>query len=254
MKLFCINLKRITERRRTFQENWIDRLGFDIKFFEAIDKHSISDSDINIAREQLSKLSFTPYGTFYNHRYSLSGIVACCQSHMKLLESIENEIDDDGVVIFEDDVLPLKGAENLKERIALARKYSPQLESIMCFSFLRQRRMYGFQVLMENLHREPVTWNEQLHSTVVPESKSSIVKIAPPGAFLNWYSKDGVRNMIKLIKGREFISVDVFYGYFAQKGTLGILTPGLAYHPHTLQSSSTITTPPYDYYHDKIIK
>ena len=249
MKLFCISLERSTERREAFHKNWIEGLGFNIEFFNAVDKNLIPNSDIEVAQKQLDKLSFTPYGTFFRHKYSLSGIMACTRSHLTLLKSIEDEIDDQGVVIFEDDVLPLEGAENLEERISLARKYSPQIESIICNGFKEPRQMYGLQVIEQTRNKINIMWDEKIHATVVPESKSSIVRISPPGSFFNWYSRDGVRRMIKLIEGKDFMSVDIFYGAFAKKGVLGILTPGIGYHPPMSEAGSFITTPPFTYFH-----
>lgn len=254
MKLFCINLARSTERRANFSKNWIEGLGFDIKFFEAVDKNLIPDSHVKHAQEQLAKFSFTPYGTFYGHRYSLSGIMGCTLSHLKLLKSIENEVDEEGVVVFEDDVLPLDGAKNLVERISLARKHSPQIESIICNGFKEPRAMYGLQIIKDSLNKKRVYWDERVHTIPVLDSQSSLVKISPPGSFFNWYSKKGVSRMIKLIEGRDFMSVDVFYGAFAQQGVLAILTPGLGYHTPMSEASSFITTPPYTLHNFGILK
>lgn len=231
MKLFCINLKRSVDRREQFDYNWVNGLNFDIQYFDAIDKYSISDTQLEHARISLDKLSFSPYGTFYNHRYSLRGIVACSMSHYALLRSIIHEIDDDGVVIFEDDVIPLSGADKLIQRITLARRHLPQVEAIICGAFPEPRWMYGLQVLDKSLLGEKIYWNESVHTIPIKGSGAALVKISPPGTFFTWYNNKGVSRMIDLIEGRTFLSVDVLYAAFAQQGILAILTPGLGYHP-----------------------
>ncbi len=242
MKLFCINLKRSPQRREEFHARWVDGLGFDVEYFDAVDKYSISESDLERGRRELEKLSFSPYGTFSKHRYSPSGVMACSLSHQALLKSIQHEIGEEGVVVFEDDVIPLEGADKLEERITLARRHSPQVEAIICNGFVEPRRMYGLQILKDTFHGKGVTWDESIHTTPVVGSSSALVKISPPGSFFMWYSREGVSRMVNLIEGREFLSVDILYGAFAQQGVLAILTPGLGYHP---SNKSLINTPPY---------
>jgi hypothetical protein len=243
MRLFCINLKkRSTKRREEFHARWIEGLGFDVEYFDAVDKYSISESELERGQKELDKLSFTPFGTFDNHRYSPSGVMACSLSHQALLKSIQHEIgEEEGVVVFEDDVIPLEGADRLKERITLARRHLPQVEAIICNGFTYPIGIIGFQVIEKSLRGERVTWDEAIHTTPVEGSGAALVKISPPGSFFMWYSREGVSRMVKLIEGREFLSVDILYGAFAQQGVLAILTPGLGYHPRNI---STISTTP----------
>jgi len=243
MKIFCINLKESIDRRNIFHKNWVDELGFDINYFDAINKNLIPESDIQRGELELDNLSFSPYVTYYNTAYNLRGIMACSLSHYSLLKSIKEEVDDDGVIVLEDDVIPSEGADKIKERICLARKYSPQVEAIICNKFIKPRNMYGLQIIKDTILKKDIFWDESIHAIPVDNSQSSIVKISPPGSFFMWYSREGVSRMIKLIEGREFISVDVFYGAFAQRGILSILTPGVGYHPSS--NISTITTKPY---------
>jgi hypothetical protein len=248
MKLFCINLKRSVLRRREFNARWVDGLGYKVEYFDAVDKYAISDSDLDRGRRELDKLSFSPYGGLYNTTYSLSGVMACSFSHKALLKSIQHNIGEDGVVVFEDDVIPLAGADKLEERIAIARKHSPQVEAIICNGFVKQTKLIGFQILNDTLNGKIVYWDESIHTTPVEGSGAALVKFAPPGSFFVWYSRQGVARMLNLIEGREFIGVDIFYGSFAHNGVLAILTPGLGYHP---SNESQINTPPYTLHNAK---
>jgi hypothetical protein len=242
IRLFCINLKRSVLRRKEFDAMWVKGLGFRVEYFDAVDKHTIPNSDLDRGRRELEKLSFSPYGTFGNHRYSLSGVMGCSLSHKYLLKSIEQDLAEDGVVVFEDDVVPLEGADKLEERISLVRRHSPQIEAIICNGFVEPRRMYGWQILNNTMHGKRVDWDESVHATPIKGAAAALVKISPPGSFFVWYSRGGVARMIDLIEGREFLSVDTLYGAFAHQGVLAILTPGLGYHP---SNKSQIDTPPF---------
>lgn len=240
----CISLKRATHRRQVFTKNWVDGVGFDIAFFDAVDKYSLADSEIKSAEEQVAKLSFSPYGVFDNSAYSLPGIIACSRSHLELLKSILDSVGDDGVVIFEDDVVPLDGAKHLEGRIAMARKHFPQVESIICNGFIEPRSMHGVQLLNELLQGQKIFWDEKIHASPIEGAMASVVKISPPGSFFNWYSRDGIERMIKLIEGREFFGTDLMYAAFAHQGVLAILTPGLGYHPPKSEVGSFIESSP----------
>jgi hypothetical protein len=169
--------------------------------------------------------------------------MACSLSHQALLKSIQHEIDEEGVVIFEDDVIPSEGAAGLKERIALAKRHSPAVEAIICNGFIEPRSMCGLQILESALLGKKIFWDESIHTIPVEGSQSALVKVSPPGSFFMWYSRAGVSRMVNLIEGREFLGVDILYGAFAQQGVLAILTPGLGHHPSS--GASLINTPPY---------
>ena len=220
-----------------------------IDFFDAVDKHSITKEDLERASAQADKLSFSPYGVFDNNRFSLPGIVACSMSHLALLKSVRDHVDDDGVVVFEDDVLPLPGAECLEERIALVRKKFPEVEGIVCNGFLEPRSMHGLQLLDRLVQGEKIFWDENLHASTIDGAMASKVLVSPPGSFFNWYSLKGVDRMVELIEGREFFGVDLLYGAFAHQGVFAILTPGIGYHPPKSEVGSYISSPPYTVQH-----
>jgi len=255
MKKYCVSLNRSEDRRLKFKKNWIDNLGFDIEFFDAIDKNNINAKEIIKCKKRLDAMPFSPYCLFTG-RYSIPGIMACSLSHLKLLKQLENNLDDDGVVIMEDDVIPLDGAAELEDRIKLARKYNPSVESIVCFGFVEPRKIYGLQLINEAASGKSVTWDESIYTKTIPESKSSIVLIPPPGTFFNWYSKKGVSRMIKLIEGKEHMSLDIFYAGFALAGVLSILNPGIGYHPpiDNVQNTSLITSFPYSFFKKNKLK
>jgi len=238
MKMFCIGLKRSVKRRSRFLESWVGCLNFNVSFFDAVDKYLIKKDEIENAERELNRLSFSPAGIYGAHKYSFPGILACSLSHLSLLSSIQDQVDEEGVVVFEDDVIPMDGAEYLEERIELVRQKFPQVEAIVCNRF-DGKMVGGLQTLGKR-----VLWDESTH-TPIPNARASIVKIAPGGSFFVWYSQKGVSRMVSLIQGREFLSVDLFYGVFAHHGVLAMLSPGIGYHPSGKENESEISTPPF---------
>jgi GR25 family glycosyltransferase involved in LPS biosynthesis len=97
--VYCINLKRATERRERMIQEWTQKRGIDLIFFEGIDKRDILE---------VSKLP-EPYRTNYinNKEKKLTlGEICCLISHAKILEQAVSSAAEK-VVILEDDAEPL---------------------------------------------------------------------------------------------------------------------------------------------------
>ena len=245
LPIYCINLKRCTERRETFYKRWIEGLGYTVEFFDAVDKNDITTEEIERAEKEISKLPYSPYYLFEGG-YSLSGVMACSKSHLKLLKSLKDEVGEQGVVIMEDDVIPLEGADQLQERIELAKKHFPNVQNIICNDYDKKQAMYGPQFVLTAIEKKYFSWDEAKHSVTIPNAKASLVRMSPPGSYFRWYSKQGVLNMIKYMEGKEFYPIPVFYTEFAKARTLLILTPGLG--THCFEVKSEVNVPPYHFF------
>lgn len=104
IQIFCINLKRATERKEQTTYNWINNLGFEINFWEAYDKKNIENNK--------HIYDYTPENSqkFLGRQLS-SGEIACSTSYCLLFEFlIKNNYNE--VIIIEDDVKPIMRNKN----------------------------------------------------------------------------------------------------------------------------------------------
>jgi GR25 family glycosyltransferase involved in LPS biosynthesis len=107
--VFCINLKRAKERKERMLQEWTEKRGVELIFFDAIDQN-----DINI--DNLPEPFKTNYVKSFSNplkRLNLSiGEICCSISHAKVLEKIM-ELGLNEAVVLEDDAEPL--FENAEE-------------------------------------------------------------------------------------------------------------------------------------------
>ena len=110
--VFCINLKRASERRARMVQEWTVKRGVDLLFFEAIDQKDIDISNLP-----------EPFNTNFKESFSnplkkkdlTIGEICCSISHAKVLEKIM-EMGLNKAVVIEDDAEPL--FENAEEFFA----------------------------------------------------------------------------------------------------------------------------------------
>lgn len=99
MKLYCINLKRSTDRRRKMEQE-LAKLPFQYEFIDAIDGRALSDSEISRC--------YNKWRTRFRCGKGLSrGEIGCALSHIEFFKHV---IDDKvPAFVFEDDVSFLSG-------------------------------------------------------------------------------------------------------------------------------------------------
>ena len=89
--------------------------------------------------------------------------MACSKSHLKLLKSLKDEVGEQGVVIMEDDVIPLEGADQLQERIELAKKHFPNVQNIICNDYDKKHANWNGRLFSNNRRTNHaimcISWN-----------------------------------------------------------------------------------------------
>lgn len=116
-KFICINLKR-AEKRRTFTcRYWFPLLGEQLVFHEAVDHRDLPPGRIRDSSGRCSPLT--------------RGEAACLMSHLSALAAHGVTAGEEGVVIMEDDVKPVDGAEHLFQRILKVRAEAPEVDYIL---------------------------------------------------------------------------------------------------------------------------
>lgn len=96
--IYCINLKRATERKQRIQEEWINNLNFNIKFWLAYDRRNIENNKL------IYKYDSARTQKFLGRELSL-GEIACATSYTMLYSYLLNN-DYDEVIVMEDDISP----------------------------------------------------------------------------------------------------------------------------------------------------
>jgi hypothetical protein len=199
-RMRCINLARATERRQQFTNEWINRLGFSISYFDAIDRRQI-DSKLAYFRHDAA-LARSKFG-----RPLTSGEVACATSHALVLREEQEFCGPEGVFIFEDDCMPLLGAELIIPRVQSAVAALPGVEVVGC------HRPYRY---------DQVTQYEAAGAALR-------VKHPPWGANATWYSPSGLQQALKLLTGMQ-VPADAIWRDFARERKYALLDPPVAHH------------------------
>lgn len=119
IKSYCINLKRATERKISFEKNWRPILGENLEYFEAIDGRFLEDTSCLTSRQ-----------------------LACVKSHIALMK-FALKTKQKYFLVFEDDAIPLY--QNVLEVIGFIYK---KTKSDIIHCCIRDR--YAKQIQQEN--------------------------------------------------------------------------------------------------------
>lgn len=155
--VYCINLKRATERRERMLEEWTKKRGVDLIFFDAVDQ---KDLDINNLPEPFKsytdffakKYKNIPIG--YKHQGKLKlGEIACSISHSKVLGEILKSGATQAVVL-EDDAEPLfDTAEEFFDSLS-SYKLDQQKASIILLHDQLKESYYNKCITDKDIHRQ----------------------------------------------------------------------------------------------------
>lgn len=193
-----INLLRAHGRRDRFEQNWITGLKMPFERFEAIDRRDVE-----------SGCSVLPYDEARAKarcgRGLTSGEIACSASHSLVMREELDRIGTAGVVICEDDCVPLAGASNLTYHLEAAIKSLP-----------------GTHVILFTTPNGKCKYSEIVNGAMR-------VSKAPWGTVGIWYSAEGLSKAHKLISELD-APADWILPDFASRGELAILTPPVAGH------------------------
>ncbi|ADG66882.1 glycosyl transferase family 2 [Planctopirus limnophila DSM 3776] len=197
-RLRCVNLPRATERRKKITCEWIDGLGFPIKFFPAFDRRELEKGRSFFQYEDSAAINKIG-------RPLTAGEIACASSHALVIREEMEFTGPEGVIILEDDVTPRWGAVDLFERLKTAAAALPGVEAIAC--------------------------HEALDSWERGESCGEAVRaLSPPwGTHITWYSHAGLcRAYESLIKFDQ--PADWIWREFCSRGAYALLDPPIAQH------------------------
>jgi len=176
--IYCINLQSSKTRKDFIQQQWVEKYGFDISFWTAVDK---TDPIIQKINKNTSKVN----------RLQTDGELALILSYTALLESlITNNIKE--VIIMEDDVFPnpiFKFMRNIN------------IPNLM-FSYI-QKCKNEFEKLSILLMHRPACSNK---FKIKKEFDHCYSLITPPyGAQMNYYTNSGIQKMYNNLKNNELI-------------------------------------------------
>jgi len=197
-RMRCINLERATERRDQFTKDWVDGLGFPIKFFPAFDRRDV----------EAGKMHF-PYSKSVakrrTYRPLTAGEIACATSHALLMREELELCGPEGVFIFEDDCASLPGADKIVERVQAAAAALHGVEAIICYK------------------------PDSEHSLGEEAGGAARVVKPPWGSQITWYSQQGLRLAYDILSRME-IPVDWLWRDLIAKRKLAMLVPPVSMH------------------------
>jgi len=223
---YYLNLASRADRRASFEAAWSPLLPFKITRIEAVDKRSLPAAYVAECRLRLRHLMSS---TVMPVAERLRGILACSLSHLQALQiALADGVTESGVLIFEDDALPLIGAEQLPQRIELALAAAPHAELIDCSAPCDEvaAALPGFTAA-----RGKQPWSLGTDTSPIEGAKASLALVASSGTFCLWYSKQGAERMLRCLQGNEFLSIEGMKAVFAKNRRMIYLTPSVAYHP-----------------------
>ena len=205
--IFCISLPRATERRDLIRHEWIEKRGFDITFVDAFDRRDLERGQ--------PPIPYDPARAQKSIRRGLSaGEIACVVSHVAALKAGVRLAGESGLVIMEDDALPLVDTPaQLSARLASCRKRFPGVGAIMC------HKPYARHLVKEKAEG------------------CGLLGGSPNGTVMIWYSAAGASEAISLLEQLKFPSDWIWCRHFVPSGTAGILVPPAALHDDALNTT-----------------
>lgn len=176
--IYCINLESSKDRKKTIEKQWIEKYGFNISFWTAVDK---TDPIIQKINKNTSKVN----------RPLMDGEVALILSYISLAEHIiKNNIKE--VIIMEDDVFPNPVFDFMS---------NINIPNLM-FSYI-QKCKNEFEKLSILLMHRPACSNK---FKIKKEFDHCYSLITPPyGAQMNYYTNSGIQKMYNNLKNNELI-------------------------------------------------
>jgi len=197
-RMRCINLERATERRERFTKDWIDGLGFPVRFFSAFDRRDVEAGRMHFPYDEDAAKRRTG-------RPLTAGEIACATSHALVMREEIEFCGPEGVFIFEDDCVPLSGADQIVERAQSA-----------------AGALHGVEVIACHKPRSHYTFGEHV--------SGAVRIIRPPwGSMVTWYCPQGLRRAYDILSRME-IPTDWLWRDLAAQGKFAMLVPPVAGH------------------------
>jgi GR25 family glycosyltransferase involved in LPS biosynthesis len=136
--IYCINLKRATERKELMLDEWSNKRGININFFEAFDRQNANINDLPAPYNEkfLNKKTSFEEDKFLYHflgqdKKMTIGEICCSISHCNLLKKLIDEGVDEAIIL-EDDAMPLfNSSEDFFESIEACKKENENLNILL---------------------------------------------------------------------------------------------------------------------------
>jgi len=197
-RMRCINLDRATERRERFTKDWIDDLGFPVRFFSAFDRREVEAGKLHFSYDEATAKRRTG-------RPLSAGEIACATSHALVMREEIEFCGPEGVFIFEDDCVPLPGANEILRRVQTAAS-----------------ALHGVEVIACHKPQSSYTFSEKVNGAV------RIIR-PPWGSMCTWYSSQGLRRAYDILSCME-IPTDWLWRDLAVAEKFALLVPPVASH------------------------
>lgn len=176
--IFCINLESSIERKAFIQKEWIDKYGFDIKFWKAITKN---DSRIQI---------LDPFSQRLNRMLHLEEI-ALILSTIDLLQYCINQNLYE-VIIMEDDIFPNPIFQYI---------YNKELPKIV-FDYIKKCVSEYPNINILLMHRIDC----ENRFSIQEEKEYCYLTYTPPyGAQMNYYSLNGIHKTLETLTTMKYL-------------------------------------------------
>jgi GR25 family glycosyltransferase involved in LPS biosynthesis len=203
--IYCINLKRATERKKEILNEWTSKRGIEINFFNGFDRKYIDFNDLpSPYKENLLKVKLEQRFSLCGRTYLSSGEICCVVSHCELLKFlIEKDVKE--AIIIEDDAIPVfdssneffQSIENCKEehgQLDILLFHTPDPYSSDRLKILEEKN--NFYVLKESTFCTQGIYYSQEGMKKYLESASKLIVPADSAWMLDIVDK-GLLNLIK---------------------------------------------------------
>lgn len=208
--IFCINLKRATERKDNIKKEWIDKLGFDINFWEACDRRTVQEHPLYYTYNQQKTISNM-------NRLLSDGEIACAISFRSLYKYLLSN-NYKQAIIMEDDVVPLFNHKmTLTHTIQKGQEEFPEADMML-------------------LHEYPYANKEKVYS-IVKDVFSKCYE-SPWGNQLFYINEKALIDIYNLLQTIEF-PADYPQLILSKQNRVIIVNKALCYHEWSGPNSTT---------------
>jgi len=199
MKIFCLNLKRATERREMIEKEWMKKHGFDIEFFNAFDRRDLNTGNYIFPYDEEKTIKLI--GRPLSH-----GEIACATSHLLLLKHAM-KMGYDEIVVMEDDIIPTEytTVKSMEKAIATCKKEFPHSNVLI-------------------MHH-----NDGRAKTIASKKGINLLSFPPYGYRLVWLNKKAMKLLIQDLSTMSYPADSLWILRFIPMRTLSMTEKPLGF-------------------------
>jgi GR25 family glycosyltransferase involved in LPS biosynthesis len=214
--MFCISLCRARERREKIKAEWVERLGFEINFWDAYDRREIKKGIFvyEYIEERAIKAISRPMSP---------GEIACSTSHCMLLDHLLRCGVEEAIVL-EDDVAPNVPSEKF------------------FFNYIEKGKEEFPQADIFILHKASSFWKDNLGEIKSKKEYFSMPKIVPSGTVLLYLKKSGMTKIANRLKKMQYPADRIWQGEENQGESIVLSNLPLGIHACGAECNEEMTT------------